>query len=561
MNGWQVICRQLQHLDVRNVFGIPGTQNAELFSEIAHTNINVITTSSEKSAAFAAIGYAIGTGAPSVLLTIAGPGFCYTAAPLVEAAHDSVPVVNIVIGEAEKPGRKFQLQAIDHEGLASRLAKATRTVKDLKELPKTLEWAWRAASTEEPGPVVVLLDREMLNGEAGTTRPFDLAPVSNQLAEADVLRVAKNIAGKRVLVLAGRGAAAAREELEQLVARYKWAVISTPSGRGILSEHNSSVLNIDGCSPSAINGVIEEFDIVLAIGAKLSHNGSLGFRMRLPKQKLIHVDASSEVLGANYDTCVSLNCDARIFCRSLISKLEEHDDDGTSIDVDVLRARLASSRTSAELEPQFAGEDCGTAENFFSTLRQALPENTIFVLDSGYHQVLARKYLVARFPMQIVFPSDFQSMGFALPAAIGLSLARPDRPVAVIHGDGGFRMCAMDLLTAAAERLSVAVCVIDDGKFGLIRMQQLASGNPESGVDLPRLEYLDLAHACCTLYFDSANGLKQAVQGFLDSDGPALICQSTSDARARKRLQSLAKRKGQLRRILGPRITRWLKKK
>ena len=559
MNGWQMICRQLQHLAVENVFGIPGSQNAELFSEITRTKIRIVTASSEKSAAFAAIGYAIGTGKPSVLLTIAGPGFCYTAAPLVEATHDSVPLVNIVIGDAEKPGRKFQLQAIDHEGLAGRLSKATRKVDDAKDLMPTLQWAWHMASSGEPGPVVVLVTSDLLNAEQKGNRPFDFTEEPMPPSAADLSRVSNLIGGKRVLILAGRGAVTARPELEQLVRNNDWALVTTASGRGILSEEDPSVIKIDGCTASAVNAIIEEFDFVLVIGAKLTHNGSFGFGLRLPTEKLVHIDASSEVLNANYEARVAIHCDAVLFCQRLLADLNDLGARPALKSLEKVRFDLEGSRSDELLEPKFIGNECKTAAEFFSTLQQVMPKDTIFVADSGYHQVLMRRHLVARHANQIVFPSDFQSMGFGLPVAIGLSLAHPSRTIAVIHGDGGFQMCAADLLTAVKEKLGIVVCVFDDGKYGLIRMQQLNSGNAESGVSLPALDYAVLAAAFGATYVDSRQGLESALRAACGSDGPVLLCQSIVDSQTRTARFFHAKTKGRLRRMVGPEIMAWVR--
>lgn len=561
MNGWQAISRQLVHLGVKNVFGLPGTQNAELFSELALTNVHVVPASSEKSAAFAAIGYAIGTAEPSVLLTIAGPGFCYTAAPLVEAMHDSVPIVNIVVGDAEKSGRKFQLQAIDHDGLASRLAKSTRTVNIARELIPTLQWAWHAASSGEPGPVVVMVNSDLLNVEQERVDPFDFTDPSMEPADTDISQISDLVSGKRVLVFTGRGALKAQSEIERIVRTNGWPLITTASGRGVLSEEDSATLSIDGCDASSVNAVIEEFDFVLAIGVKLTHNGSFGYRLRLPKEKLIHIDASDDVLNANYEARVAIQCDAKLFCQRLLADLSEPTAGAALNSLEKFRRNLEASRPDELLEPEFEGNECKTAAEFFSTLQRSMPDNTVYVADSGYHQVLMRRHLVAHEPNQIVFPADFQSMGFGLPAAIGLSLAEPRRTVVVIHGDGGFQMCATDLLTAVKENLAIVVCVFDDGKYGLIRLQQLNSGIQESGVSLPAFDYSALAAACGATHVDSARDLKSALTVASGADGPVLLSQPLSDSHSRKANFSRAKARDRLRRIVGPEIMAWVRRK
>lgn len=555
MNGWQFIVRQFESLGVARVFGLPGTQNAELFSELALKNIDIVTMSDEKSAAFAAIGNAIGTGQPAILLTIAGPGFCYTAAPLVEATHDSIPLVNIVVGDTEVPDRRFQLQQFDHDGVAERLAKASRRVRNAMELCPVLEWAWQTATTGEPGPVVIHVDRQTLNEPQERNDPFVYSDRLVQPTADEIQRVRTAVAGKRVLMLVGRGATAASDELAQLVHENRWFIMTTASGRGVLPEIDPHVLRIDGCAATAVNEVIELFDVILVIGAKLTHNGSMGFRLHLPKEKLIHVDASEEVLNANYEASVAICCDAKAFCSALADSQPASAMVNETLLVEKLQKELDSARPDKALEPTFNGVD-QTAEAFFARLQSKLPRDTIFVTDSGYHQVLARRYLIAHEPGQIIIPSDFQSMGFGLPAAIGLALANPERTVVAIHGDGGFLMCATDLLIAASRGLNIVICILVDGHYGLIRMQQLSSGEIPSGVDLPAVNNSSLAEALGVTNASSLDDVIRAVDG--GSPGPILLQQLISESDGRTASYSRAQAKGRIRRVLGPEIMGWL---
>lgn len=561
MNGWQYVARQLGHLGVRHVFGLPGTQNAELFSELAKTDAAIVPASSEKAAAFSAIGYAIGTGQPGLLLTIAGPGFCFTAAPLVEALHDSVALVNIVVADARQDDRSFQLQDIDHEGIAARLAKAVRSIADADDLVASLEWAWRTAKSSEPGPVVLLVTSKILNDSVDDAPLFDM-PETSVVAEPEVVeKAARLIAGKSVLILAGRGAAGAQAEIGELAEGRHWPVMTTASGRGVIDETGEWAIPVDGAGPQAVNAVIAEFDLVIAVGVKFTHNGSLGFRLRIPEEKLVHVDSSDDVLDANYPARLSIRADARSFCRALFDALPEDIEVSPLPNVGRLRQLIDQSRPDQALEPDLGMPGGTTAAAFFDALMSAVPDDTIFVTDSGYHQVLARRYLVARFPGQVVVPTDFQSMGFGLPAAIGLALAGPARKVVVIHGDGGLQMCAPDLLTAAAEGLNVLTCVFDDGKYGLIRRQQLASGNPESGVSLPSINYPSLAHGFNVAYVDGGSTPAESVRAAAESDVPTLFRVNVTDSKAQARTFAANRLKGQVRDALGDTVMGWVRRR
>jgi len=560
MNGSQFICRQLEHFGVRHVFGLPGTQNAQLISEMATSKLQLITTVHEMGAAFAGLGYAIASRQPAVLLTIAGPGFCYAVSPLVEAAHDSIPLLHMVVVKPEHPTRQFQLQAMDHQGLASSFAKSVQQVSDVQELPDTLITAWAAASDGEPGPVVVLINSDVLEQEisASARREAPGEPAKPDMETLD--RLCRRLQSGKTLVLAGGGALGAKKALGALVAKYDWPVMTTTSGRGLLPEDVLPVLPIDQCPVAIINEILARFDTILAIGVKFSHNSSRGYQLKITKDQLVHIDADKEVLNANYSAGIALQCDARAFCEALQEQMTTSDTTTSVLDTAELRSTVEQAICERGLEPRFAGVPDQSAAEFFRILKDTLPDDAIIVTDSGAHQMLARRYVRVRHPNGLITPINFQSMGFGLPAGIGVALAHRGRTVAIIHGDGGFRMCAQELLTAVREQLPIRIIIIDDGYFGLIRNQQLGSGDFAHGIDLPAFDYGQFAESVGARFYDATDGLATVLANCSDDTGPVLIRQPVTDSPEQHRDFTRRAMRGRVRRVLGPRVVNWLRR-
>lgn len=558
MNGSQFICRQLQHFGVRHVFGLPGTQNARLISELARSKLRFVTTVHEMGAAFAGLGYAISSRQAAVVMTIAGPGFCYAVSPLVEAAHDSIPLLHIVVVKPEDPGRRFQLQAMDHQSIASSFANSVQRVSDAQELPDELTTAWAATTDGEPGPVVLLINSDVLEREVLASAMRD-APRKPAMPDMETLdRVCRRLRSGRTLILAGGGALGAKKALGSLVTKYQWPVMTSTSGRGLLPEDELPVLSIDQCPVAIVNEILSSFDTILAIGVKFSHNSSFGYQVKIAKDQLVHVDVNKDVLNANYSANITLQCDARAFCEALEEQLAAMYVAPSKSDTAELRATVERAMCEPRLEPRFAGVPDRSAAEFFRILQDSLPDDAIIVTDSGFHQMLARRYVRVRHPYGLITPINFQSMGFGLPAGIGVALANQGRTVAIVHGDGGFRMCAQEVQTAVREQLPIRIIIIDDGYFGLIRNQQLGSGDVAYGIDLPALDYRQFAESVGARFYDATDGLATVLANCSADTGPVLIRQPVFDSAERQREFARRAIRGRVRRAIGPRIGNWI---
>jgi len=551
------VVRALETHGVSRIFGLPGTQTTAFFGALRKSRIGFTLATSELSAAFMANGYARASGRVGVLATIGGPGFTYALTGLAEARLDSVPLLHLVTAPATAPGSAFQLQAIDQPAIAGPLVKGCFTIERDDDIAPTLSLAMNLVERGEPGPVLVQFARGPLPGD----RPRPLAsttPADFSAPDFGALR-RRWASASRPLFLVGQGALLEANRVRKLVEKHGVPVVTTPSARGIIPEDHPLAMGFDTVRGglSTLNELFERSDLILALGCKLTHNGSAGFRMRLPKDRLVHVDREPSVLEANYPCSLAIACDAR----DVVALLESGPTPAgswSSTEVADFRRRL--THLDPILEPDMRGNPEASPSAFFSWLRAALPAETILVTDSGQHQVLARRHFSVLAPRGLILPSDFQSMGFGLPAAIGAKLGAPDRPVVALLGDGGLQMTGMELVNAVRDRIPLLVVVFNDGKLNQIRLQQIASDGRPFGVHLGRLNHQSFATAVGARYLSFSGSLDPAsVSDALDGPGPTLLDVRVGDSWTVRAVGAKARLKTTVRRLLGPRLSAWMR--
>jgi len=522
--GSSLVCAELASLGVRTVFALPGTQNVELFEALRGSGLRTVVPASELGGALMACGYARASGEPGLLLTIPGPGFTFALPGLAEARLDSIPLVHLTGTPAERPGSAFQLQAIDQAATAAPLTKAALRADRPGEVAPALRRAIAEATGGEPGPVLVELSPAAICGRARPPAPArqSLPAVRDEDVETLVAELGR---ARRVLVYAGQGASGGSEALRELVERLGAPVLATTSARGVLAEDHPLSLPFDpvGGGLDVVNALVGRCDLVLALGCKLGHNGAAGFKLRLPPERLMHVDASPDVLGRNYPARLSLTADVPALLAALTSSPLGSRPGWPDEEVAKARAALLRARRTAGSDPALPELEPGGVEAFFAALRERLPRDACLVTDSGLHQYLARRHFAVLGPRGLVTPADFQAMGFGIPAAVGAAVAEPRRRVVALVGDGGLAVSAAELATAAREGVRLTVIVFVDGRYGLIRLQQLGATGTSFGVELPPLDYPALCAALSIAHVRLSGPLSAALDGALDHPGVTLL--------------------------------------
>jgi len=563
--GSDLLCTTLEGLGVECVFGLPGTQNVPIFEGLRQSRLRTVLATHELAAGFMANGYARASGRVGVLCTIPGPGFTYALTALAEARHDSAALLHITGTPEEEGDRKFRLQAIDQRAMALPVAKDVVRVDSADVLAERLVQAHALTLSGEPGPVVVEVSPQAQAALVGG-RVARLAPVEPPFVdEAGVERLhARLLAARRPIFFVGQGAASGAAELLVVAERFGVPVATTLSGRGALPEDHPLALAVDlgGDGIGLLNDLIASADLVVALGCKFSHNGTGGFRLRLPADRLVHVDASSASLGANYPASLLVRADVPTALRRLAaaSGAAPPVSGWAAEELEGFRRAVASRRGQGLPDPVIHGANPATAAGFFHALREAMPADAILTLDSGLHQGLARRHFEVRTPRGLITPSDFQSMGFGLPAAIGARLASPERPVVALIGDGGLAMSGLELLTAVRERIPVTVIVFNDGHLGLIRMQQVREYGHTHAVDLQNPNLAGLARAVGARHVTLEGDAVATLRGAIGSGETTLVEVRVGDSWGQRMEQARVVAREATRTLIGPRLISWLKR-
>ena len=487
----------LAEYGVRHVFGVPGGQTLALYDGILdQAGLSHVLTRDERSAAYAADGYARVTGQVGVCDATVGPGAAKLPSGLSESLGASVPVVALV---SDLPARlaphRYRgaaSQALDQAGLLAPVTKWQATVPTAEVLPALVRQAFRVATSGRPGPAVLFLPQDMLDGPvldgqlpegaaglAGSARfgrfpPFRPAPEQADLAAAAaVLRTAH-----RPFILAGGGVqlSGAGPALSALAERASAAVGTTLSGKGAMAEDHPLSVGVTGSmGTSAAAAALSEADVVLLAGCKAGSGATYGWTLPRADQAVLQLDLDPAELGRAFPLRAALLGDARAGLTALLAALDADDEEGQAPEPDRSgwRARLAGLtaawRTARDAER--ASDQLPIApQRVLAELEAALGPDDVLICDASLASGWGGMYLEQRRPgRRVLCPRGQAGLGYALPAAIGVATADPGRRTVVLTGDGALGYAAGELATVAELGLPVTVIVLNNRSLGWIR--------------------------------------------------------------------------------------------
>jgi acetolactate synthase-1/2/3 large subunit len=490
----------LEDLGIRLTFGIPGVHNTEIYDELAKSEqIRPVLVTHEGGGAFMAdavsrCGDSIGT-----LVIVPAAGVTHAASGIAEAFLDGIPMLVIAGGIRRDTGRAYQLHDVDQHALLRPITKRTFLVETHADVVPTLHEAYRVATSGEPGPVFVEIpvNLQLLTGDAGKVPTWMPPPVpAAACSEAAIADAARRLAGAtRPGIFVGWGGVDAHAELIALAERLGAPVATTLQGLSAFPA--SHPLHAGFClgraAVPAVERAFADCDGLLAVGTRFGEiaTGSYGYT---PPANLVHVDINPQVFGANYPAAVALEGDARAVLRRLLAALPEVP--GAAGRVAAVAAQIAADKRSY-LDEWLAhdSKDRVNPARLLRALRARIEDSATVVLDDGNHTFLAAELLPINRARGFMSPTDFNCMGYCVPATIGAKLARPEHAVVGIVGDGALRMTGLELATASALGLGVVVLVFNDGELAQIAQAQEVPYNLKTCTVLGPLEVAGLATA------------------------------------------------------------------
>ncbi len=541
--GGLLACLLAEH-GVRHVFGVPGGQTLALYDAILdrEPGMRHVLVRDERSAAYAADGYARVTGLAGVCDATVGPGAAKLPSGLGEALGASVPVVALV---SELPARlaphryrSAASQALDQAALLAAVTKWQATVPDAATLPALVRQAFREATTGRPGPVALFLPQDVLDGPApdylalppsrfGSFPAFRPWPDPDDVAAAvAVLRGAE-----RPFILAGGGVlhSGAGAELTALAKALSAAVGTTLSGKGAIAEDHPLSVGVTGSmGTAAAAAALAEADVVLFAGTKAGSGPTFGWTLPAAGQIIVQLDLDPAELGRAFPVAAAVLADARAGLGSLRTALAGQA--GAEQDRAAWRARIAELAKAwrADRDAERASDAVPIApQRVLAEIEAALGSDDILICDASLASGWGGAYLEQRRRgRRVLCPRGQAGLGYALPAAIGVATARPGVRTVVLAGDGAMGYAAGELATVAELGLPVTVIVLNNRSLGWIRWyRRITFGRGWEGEDFSDVAFADVARAfgLAGERVTEPGHLAAALRAACSAPGPALL--------------------------------------
>jgi acetolactate synthase-1/2/3 large subunit len=539
VTGAQALVKSLEHLGVDTVFGIPGGAILPAYDPLMDsTSVRHILVRHEQGAGHAAEGYAAATGRVGVCMATSGPGATNLVTPLADAYMDSMPVVAITGQVSSKAIGTDAFQEADIRGITMPITKHNYLVTDAAEIPRALAEAFHVAATGRPGPVLVDISKDALQGSMSFSWPpqIDLPgyrpvirPHSKQIREA-----ARLIAeAKRPVLYIGGGVirSGACDELRGLVDLTQIPVVTTLMARGAVPDSHPLNLGMPGMHGTvAAVTALQKSDLLITIGARFDDRVTGQLSTFATGAKIIHADIDPAEISKNRVADVPIVGDAKEVIRDLVTLMT---DEGLG-DADYTEWRTTTMDWKAtfplgytdypdRLEPQYVIDRIGKLTG---------PEG-VYVAGVGQHQMWAAQYVQYERPNAWLNSGGLGTMGYSVPAAMGAKVGEPDRIVWAIDGDGCFQMTNQELATCVINQIPIKVAIINNSSLGMVRQWQTLFYNERySNTDLhtsshqriPDFVKLAEAYGCLGLRAETEEEVDAVIQQALSvNDRPVVI--------------------------------------
>ena len=544
--GAQVMCEALIREGVEVMFGLPGGAIMPFYHAMweYRDTLRHILCRHEQGAGHAAEGYARSTGRLGVCIGTSGPGVTNLVTPIADAMMDSTPLLAICGQVSSTVLGKDAFQETDITGITMPITKHNYLVKRAEELPYVFKEAVHIATTGRPGPVLIDITKDAMqkifvpNWDVKMNIPgYKPTTHGNRKQIREALRML--VESKRPLIMAGNGVvmSGATEELRFFAEKLGVPVITTLHGIGALPEAHPLNLGLPGMHGWVhTNKAIQECDVLFNIGGRFDDRVTGKASTFAPHAKVIHVDIDPSEIGKNVKVTVPIVGDARNVLLALLEELPAHDE----------LAELHSHASDwmeyiRDMQEKHQGKQQYVSRantrgmvlpphDVYDALNVILAKhgNYVLVTDVGQHQMWAAQLINFNAgPRTHITSGGAATMGFAVPASLGVAVAHPDKTVWVICGDGGFQMTNQEMATIIQEGIkNIKVLVINNGYLGMVRQwQELFEGKRYSGTPLSGPNFAKLAEAYYWkgITVERTEDVQAAIDEAMATDGPVLI--------------------------------------
>ncbi len=534
----------LEQLPVSHTFGIPGLQNTEIYDGLnVSEKITPVLVTHEGGGAFMADGVSRTSDTIGTLVVVPSAGVTHAMSGIGEAFLDGIPMLIISGGINRDLGKSFQLHEWDQHRFLSSITKKTWLIERHDEIVPTIFEAYRVAVSGEPGPVFIEIpvNIQMFRGEVAELLTFEYEkpatpPEPSLIEEAVAMLAAAESPG----LFVGWGCRDCSGALVALAEKLEAPVSTTLQGLSVFPADHPLHTGM-GFGPSAVPAAENAFkgcDCLLAVGTRFGEipTGSFGVD---PPENLIHVDINPNVFNKNFPAKTAIEGDAGLVLAAILEALE-HSGFVTGRKQSDLRDRIKKDKAAYIDEWKAHRSDCVNPALFFEALRKALPDDGILVVDDGNHTFLAAELFPVHKSRHFISPTDFNCMGYCIPAAVGAKLANPEKRVIGVVGDGAFLMTCMEILTASTLNLGVVYFVFHDGELSQISQGQQIPFNRKTCSILGDIRPQGVATATGAAFYELSNNedIEETIQKAFDTSdrGQPVIVDVKIDYSKRTRL-------------------------
>ena len=481
MSGAQSLIRALESAGAENVFGIPVGAILPAYDPLYDsTRLRHILVRHEQGAGHAAQGYAAATGKVGVCMATSGPGATNLVTPIADAYMDSVPVVAVTGQVASASIGTDAFQEADIRGITMPITKHNFLVTNPADIPRTIAEAFYIAATGRPGPVLVDVAKDALQAQTTFAWPSELhlpgyrpvtKPHAKQVKEAARLI----LEARRPVLYVGGGVLRARaaRELRVLAEMSGIPLVTTLMARGAFPDSHPQHLGMPGMhgTVSAVAG-LQRSDLIISLGARFDDRVTGNLDTFAPNARVIHADIDPAEIGKNRPVDVPIVGDCREVIADLVLALQSEADAGHRGEYQSWVQFLAGVKAKYPLGYDNPADGSLAPQYVLERLGHLAGPESVYVSGVGQHQMWASHYIGYEHPNSWINSGGLGTMGFAVPAAMGAKVGRPQSTVWAIDGDGCFQMTNQELATCAIEGIPIKVAVINNESLGMVRQWQ-----------------------------------------------------------------------------------------
>ena len=534
LSGGQAVVELLKTQGVKHVFGLIGSATMELFDALYDAkDIRFIGVRDERTGTHMADGYARATGQPGIIIAGQnGPGATNLVTGVAQANAAFSPVISLAGAIATEHVGKDAFQEIDQQAIFETITKKTWSIKQTNKIPEILNEAFNLALTPRCGPVHVNLPRDVLANSDSFAKFKKIKKATNPVASKENITKAIDIilSSSQPVIIAGGGVknTQAHEEVVKLAKILNIPIVSSAGhGDAIPFNENLYAGQMGPRGNPIASKLVKEADVILALGTRLGFNSTFFSYDNVNEHaSIIQVDIEPTALGRYFPVSIAICADAKTIAKELYNKI--------SLKKEVTKIEKWTQTFQQERQKYLAKRD-EEAEikahpirptGLFKILRESLPKNSTVTLDAGTLCLQATDMLNYFEPPSLFTPLDFGLVGFSFACGLGAKIARPDRPVISLMGDGGFGMTISELSTAVQYNINTITIVMNNNSWGAEKSYQRDFYEKRyigADIDSPPFARIAELYGAKGFHIEKISDLKNAVLQALKCEKPVVI--------------------------------------